>query len=702
MAEAVHGAMSSGEHLLVQAGTGTGKSLAYLVPALLHGDTVVVATATIALQGQIVDRDLPRLVDAVAPVLGRRPTFAMLKGRRNYVCRNKVAGGMPVDDEDALFAPAPSTPLGRDVLRVREWAEQTRTGDRDELVPGVGERAWSQVSVSASECLGAQRCPFGEECFAELARAEAADADVVVTNHAMLAIDAIGDGSVLPEHDVVVVDEAHELVDRVTGVATDELTPALVERAASRARKVVGADGTEALESAAGALAAALDPLPEGRLPGLPDALGQVLVLLRDGARAAQSAVAKEKRAEDGARSVASSALQEVHDTAERLLGESAYDVAWLAREPRRGAVLRVAPLHVGGLLRSTLFEDATVVLTSATLELGGSFDLVARQVGLGAQGEGEAARWQGLDVGSPFDYARQGILYVARHLPPPGRGGIDDRALDELADLLAAAGGRALALFSSMRGAVAAAELLRERVDLPILCQGEDSTAELVRRFAADARTCLFGTLSLWQGVDVPGSALQLVVIDRIPFPRPDDPVMSARSAAVDERGGNGFMSVSAAHAALLLAQGAGRLVRQGDDRGVVAVLDARLATARYGRFLRDSMPPFWFTSDREAVLGALRRIDASAPPPRPVAPRPVRARPAAKVPAPPAERVAVVLGKAWTESDDALLRSGVEAERPLGQLALRHECSEEQLVARIESLGLRHREVDEPTLLG
>jgi ATP-dependent DNA helicase DinG len=239
MAEAVAEAMRDGQHLLVQAGTGTGKSLAYLVPALLHGDTVVVATATIALQNQVVDRDLPALVDAVEPLLGRRPAYAILKGRANYLCRNRVYGGMPDDSEDALFDPSPTTQLGRDVVRLREWADETRTGDRDELDPGVSDRAWRQVSVTARECLGAAKCPYGGECWAELARARAAESEIVVTNHALLAIDALGGFPVLPEHDVVVVDEAHELVDRVTGVATDELTPAMVERAAARARRLV-------------------------------------------------------------------------------------------------------------------------------------------------------------------------------------------------------------------------------------------------------------------------------------------------------------------------------------------------------------------------------------------------------------------------------------------------------------------------------
>ncbi len=611
MAEAVARAMDEGRHLLVQAGTGTGKSLAYLVPALLHGERVVVATATIALQQQVVDRDLPALVDAVEPLLGRRPTYAILKGRANYLCRNKVLGGMPDDDQDALFEPSPTTALGRDVVRLHGWADETATGDRDELDPGVSDRAWRQVSVSARECLGAQKCPRGSDCFAELSRERAAQADVVVTNHALLAIDALESFVVLPEHDTVVVDEAHELVDRVTGVATGELTSTLAERAASRARRLV--EDTDDLVLAAAALETALAATPEGRLVELPEQLATAVSVLRDAARALVSDLTRSKGGDDGARKFAMAAVGALHETAERVAVHSPYDVTWVAHEQRRGAVLKVAPLSVNGLLREALFGERTVVLTSATLSLGGSFDPVARQVGLTGEG---APEWTGLDVGSPFDYPSQAILYVARTLPPPGRDGASPKAVDELAELVEAAGGRTLGLFSSMRAAEAAAAAMRERLDVPVLCQGDDRTAALVAAFAADEATCLFGTLSLWQGVDVPGDACRLVVIDRIPFPRPDDPLMSARAQAVEDAGGNGFVAVSATHAALRLAQGAGRLVRRSSDRGVVAVLDSRLATARYAGYLRSSLPPFWLTTDHDVAVSALRRLGVAEEP--------------------------------------------------------------------------------------
>jgi ATP-dependent DNA helicase DinG len=348
---------------------------------------------------------------------------------------------------------------------------------------------------------------------------------------------------------------------------------------------------------------------------------------LREAARELMSSLSAEqpKPGQEGARQAARAAVSEILDVAERLASGSAGpqgpDVAWVSRYRRpdggERVSLHIAPLSVAGLLRSRLYEERTVVLTSATLTLGGAFVATAGSVGLLGD---DAPAWRGLDVGSPFDYPRQGILYIARHLPAPGRDSISPKALDELTALVEAAGGRTLGLFSSRRAAEFAAAELRERLDVPVLCQGEDSTPTLVREFARTARTCLFGTLSLWQGVDVPGPACQLVVIDRIPFPRPDDPLSAARQQAVARSGGNGFMTVAATHAALRLAQGVGRLVRGAGDRGVVAVLDSRLATARYGGFLRASLPPFWTTDSRQAVLDALRRIDAAAEPPLPV----------------------------------------------------------------------------------
>ncbi|QBS43271.1 ATP-dependent DNA helicase [Nocardia sp. CS682] len=651
MATAVDHAIDTKEHLAVQAGTGTGKSLAYLVPSLRHavrtGRTVVVSTATIALQRQLVDRDLPRLSEALSKPLGRAAKFAILKGRNNYLCLNKINSVIPDEPEAELFDAFAISRLGREVQRLNEWASDTETGDRDELVPGVTDRAWKQVSVSSRECLGKSRCPFGQDCFAERARAESAQADVVVTNHALLAIDAISGIQVLPEHDVVVIDEAHELVDRVTGVATAELASTAISAAARRCAKLIDEKEVDRLEGAAEAWHDVLDELPAARWERIPDGVAPVLALIRDAAWNARTALAPQGGTTQqgdvetaAARTQALAAIDEIHDSAVRALTAfdepdpaKRHDVIWLSADEMRGVTrrsLRMAPLSVGGLLRSRLFGTATVVLTSATLQIGGSFDGLAITWGLPAQSSSQSdpgmangaeapadadkVRWSSLDVGSPFDHAKSGILYVAKHLPPPGRDGLAPAYLDEIERLIKAAGGRTLGLFSSMRAAKAATEALRERLDTPVLCQGDDSTGALVRKFADDPETSLFGTLSLWQGVDVPGPSLSLVILDRIPFPRPDDPLLTARQRAVESRGGNGFMAIAANHAALLLAQGTGRLLRSVDDRGVVAILDSRLATARYGSYLRASLPPYWETADPEVVVKALKRLTENA----------------------------------------------------------------------------------------
>lgn len=644
LAAAVGNAADTGVHLLVQAGTGTGKSLGYLAPALVRLargelDRVVVTTATLALQSQLANKDIPHALDAVEKVTGRRPKHAILKGRTNYACLLKVRDG--TDDQAALIpasellaslqeAPraAPESALGAEVLALREWAEEQLTdgqlADRDDA-PTHTDRGWQQVSIPVRECLGPQQCPQGGSCFVEKSRETARAASLVVTNHALLAIDAMHGGTALPEHEVVVIDEAHELTARVTGAASAELSPGLIERVAKRALSWLDDDDLAAeLLTAADTLRDALAELPLERVedPGSPFVAACEVV--RSVTRRVVSALGNgEAKNEPGCRQAAA-AVKEVFDVAERMAALSQQDVVWVADRERSGREGRVAPLTVGGLMRSRVFAQRTAVLTSATLKLGGDFAGVAASVGLReeervpdgypAPGVGEdddRQPWQGIDVGSPFAYHKQGILYLARRLPPPGRDGISEPALAEVAELVWAAGGRTLGLFSSRRAAETAALWVRKQLpQQTVLCQGDAQLSELTRRFVAEEETSLFGTLSLWQGIDVPGSACRLVIIDRIPFPRPDEPLTVARQRAVTEAGGNGFMAVAANHAALLLAQGSGRLIRRLSDRGVVAVLDPRLATARYGSYLRASLPPMWSTSDRETAIGALRRL--------------------------------------------------------------------------------------------
>ena len=456
MADAVAHAFDSGRHLAVQAGTGTGKSLAYLVPSLHYAHEedacVIVATATLALQRQLVERDLPRLVEA----LNGGYTYAILKGRSNYVCLNKLAG------ETALIGAEDYQWMKPHLDRVYEWADETDTGDRDHLDPGVPQQVWAKVSTTAQECPGASVCPHGDECFAEKAKAQARGVDVVVTNHALLAIDATSPIDILPAHDAVVIDEAHELVDKITDVSTATISVMALKMAATRAEKIVGkhSDGVDKLREVTGDLEEILPALPLGRweestpdeakapLAGVGDALDAVyteLSLTEDDAEGDPEGYA-EKRS-------LMSHVQTLIDGLERMLEGSDADVVWLEKDLRDERRLMVAPLSVASVLADNLFGTNTTVLTSATLALGGKFDAMARAWGL------TDLPWDSLDVGTPFDTQGSAIMYLSKHLPPPGRDGLTDELLDELEHLILAAGGRTLGLFSSKRAAVEATE---------------------------------------------------------------------------------------------------------------------------------------------------------------------------------------------------------------------------------------------------
>ena len=460
MAQAVASALDKGIHLLVQAGTGTGKSLAYLVPAAEYvtrtGGKVVVSTATLALQTQIIHRDLPRLFKAVKKDLDPLPQAALLKGRRNYVCKHKLSGGYPDEGEGMLFdlgadaeagrKPTERSGLGEEIQRIRTWEKTTDTGDRDDLLPGVSDRAWSQVSVNAFDCLGSN-CPLFTECFAEIARNKAAEADIVVTNHALLAIDAFGESNVLPEHDVIIIDEAHELKDRVTSALSGQINTSMLSAATSSVRKhTTVQDGVVSLLTTRRRHGAR--PRYRGLILHMSEALGLAGADPRLRRRSSTTSAANRKpmpvaRWQAAARDF---------ELAERFCDPGKNDVIWLSRSTFREKEttnLVVAPLSVAGTMRNGIFEESTVVATSATLSLGGNFDAVAASLGLFGP---DAPKWDSLDVGSPFDYGKQGILYVASHLPKPGRSGLSDEALIELEELVEASNGGALGLFSSGR----------------------------------------------------------------------------------------------------------------------------------------------------------------------------------------------------------------------------------------------------------
>jgi ATP-dependent DNA helicase DinG len=640
MAEAVANALSDRHHLLVQAGTGTGKSLAYLVPALVHGKKVLVATATLALQRQLVERDLPKIKAALDKELNRDISFAIYKGVGNYICLQKMNNAPNDPEAQAVFE---VSTLEADAKRLRAWAQSpAATGDRDDA-PDVDRRVWAANSVSGRECIGADECPSGSKCFAALAKAKAQTADIVVTNHTLLAIEIVDSHPILPERDAIVLDEAHEFMDRTTQAVTEEITAARVSRAANMARKHMPGKAADGLFKASEKFAKAIgdyaddlkaDPTKAGRLDKLPSVLEAPLRAVKEGVVAVTALIAADAEIIDpnsmAERARVKGALNEISQTATKLLKPGHTHVLWF--EPTY-STLYLAPLAVSDVLRGNLLTKTPVIATSATLTVGKSFDAIAKNIGfvIGGKNEDEIedgdekneqkdgmdpANLQILDVGSPFDFANQGMLYLPKDLPEPGRDGPSKEALVELGELIEAAGGRTLALFSSWRGVEAADEHLREvlaELKLPIITQRRgDSVGPLVEKFAKDEKSILLGTISLWQGIDVPGPACTLVAIDRIPFPRPDEPVLSARAAEADAAGGSGFMQISLPRAALLLAQGTGRLIRSLDDRGVVAILDSRIVNKRYGSILLNSMPPFWRTSDGAVIKDALRRLDA------------------------------------------------------------------------------------------
>ncbi len=634
MAEAVANALTDRHHLLVQAGTGTGKSLAYLVPAIVHGKKVLVATATLALQRQLVERDLPKIKPALEKVLKRDLTFAVYKGVGNYLCLQKMNGAISDPDGEILMEIGA---LEKDQKRLRAWAQTPGvSGDRDDA-PDVDRRVWYANSVSGRECIGKDECTFGSQCFSANAKAKAQTADVVVTNHTLLAIEIVDSHPILPERDAIILDEAHEFMDRTTQAVTEELTAGGVERAAKMAAKHLPNKTTLAFAKAADEFAEAIgdfakdvrvDPTRAGRLPELPSSLVSPIRKVKEASAAVIALIQADSDVIDpdamAQRARVKGATNEVQQIASKMLRPGAHQVMWF--EPSF-STLYLAPLAVSGVLRANLLTQSPVIATSATLTIGKSFDAIAKSIGfvVGSEveeeeseaqnGEIDPANVQMLDVGSPFDFAAQGMLYLPRHIPEPGRDGPSLDALTELGELIEAAGGRTLALFSSWRGVEMADEHLRKvlaDLKLPIITQKRgDSVGPLVERFAKDPSSILLGTIGLWQGIDVPGPSCTLVAIDRIPFPRPDEPVMAARSAEADAAGGSGFMQVSLPRAALLLAQGTGRLIRSLDDRGVVAILDSRIVTKQYGSTLLNSMPPFYRTSDGAVIRDALKRLN-------------------------------------------------------------------------------------------
>ena len=598
MCEAVASALDQDRHLVVAAGTGTGKSMAYLAPLVASGKKAVVATATKALQDQLVKKDLPQLARA----LGVPLDYAVLKGRSNYICRKKLAdlAAAAGSEQGQLIAANSALEAGRireEIEQLAVWANQTPDGDEAGLDFKPSARAWEAVSVSGRECPGAANCPSGSDCFAEQARNKAAEVDVLVVNTHLYCLHVFTDAEILPAHDAVVFDEAQTVEDIAAAAAGVSVTAGRFEAAARTVRAAVPRSRTaDALDAAGKSLRSALRPYRDQQLSPVPDELVDLTVLCRGRLDAANAEV-RDASGDDTRRAMARRSLAALAEDLAQASDQETEDAVWVEGHERNPA-WRTAPIDVSTPLQQRLWTHTPAVLTSATIPAN-----LVDTLGV-PQDQCDA-----LDVGSPFDYRSSGLLYCAKSLPNPNKPGRDKGAHREIARMITAAGGRTLALFTSYDAMNRAAEAVRRMTDLRVYTQLDFPKQELVRRFSVEEESCLFATIGLWQGVDVPGRSLSLVVVDRIPFPRPDEPLMSARR----ERCGPGaFHQIDVPKAATMLAQGIGRLIRSANDRGVVAVLDSRLATARYRQDLLRGLPPFRRTIDIaevEAFLADIRR---------------------------------------------------------------------------------------------
>lgn len=661
-------AAASGNPLIVQAGTGTGKSLAYLCAAVGAQTPAVVSTATRQLSDQLANSDIPLIAEAAEELLGRPLTARSLKGRTNYLCLAKLddlqrlesqaADSAPTRQEEQAFdlgieipepEPEPDEPEGdpaekstlnrpsaadlealRDIL---EWADDPGDGDRVGAPPAP-DRVWMQVATNAAGCPGARTCAFGEDCYAELARDEAREADIVVANHALLAQDLISPNPLFESKQLIILDEVHELQGYLSSAWGHELHPASTERTVLQAiRRIPKADTDMAATGAKlladiNALVSGLIEIPgqrwteelpayvDGPLESMERNLAKLNTkfeqLIKDTKAMGENEVAARYQSVRGS-------LVEIAESVKALRTPDPYMVRW-SREGRDGnpGLLACAPLEVGAKFRE-LVGERSLVATSATAAVGEDFTPVARVLGLTehnlqtSEGEPINNNWSGVDVGSPFDYAKQGILYIPTHVPEPvGKDRFDhsEAVLDELTDLVNAAGGRTLALFTTTAGAKAAAEHLRNETDFAILEHGELPSNILAEEFADDETSVLCATMGMWNGLNVVGPACMLVVIDKIPFAPMSDPLVQARRENADAAGRNGFSEVFVADAALSLTQGSGRLIRSSSDRGVVAILDQRLLSKGYGKSMLRSLPPMWRTSKKEVVVSALERL--------------------------------------------------------------------------------------------
>ena len=608
MAHAVSDALAEGKHLIVQAGTGTGKTIAYLVPAIVAGKKTVVTTATKALQDQLAHKDLPFLVEHLGSYVNREITFAVLKGRSNYVCRQRLAEingesekkNRKNDSPTLLEVDEMSQSVRREIDLISEWVKGSKSGDMADISWSPSERAMRAVSVGSDECPGARRCPVGGTCFSEIARFKASEADIVVVNTHLYGLHVASGGQLLPEHEVLIVDEAHGLEDIMSDTVGVSLHAGNFNFFAGVVKRIIadpkvisdivniGMMLDEVLTGLHNQRISAPLPLEitavlaEGRR-----LVARILDILRTIDTKDDDSNQRKLRAQTLA-----TRLADTIDVALKTDDTYVPYVSGTVDHPK----LDIAPLDVGPVLDAGVWQKTTAILTSATVP-----NKMAERIGL------PISRTQTCNVESPFDYQSNAVLYCSKHLPNPNSAEFTKLMHEELFHLIAAAGGRTLALFTSYKALDLAVEAMRKKLPNTILSQREYQKTQLVKLFTEDESSCLFATSGFFQGIDIPGRTLSLVTLDRIPFPRPDDPLLSARRDAIGDRA---FREIDLPRAATLLAQATGRLIRNATDRGVVAVFDPRLGNAGYRRDILESMPPMRKSIDRAEVEEFLRLI--------------------------------------------------------------------------------------------
>ncbi len=595
MVRGVAEAFSRRQHTIIEAGTGVGKSLAYLVPAAMSGQRVVIATATKNLQDQLAQKDAP-MVSAHAS----RTKVAVLKGKNNYLCRNRahsVGGAAQMSFDDGTEVPKG---VADQMRRILKWADETTTGDRDELSFEIDQRAWRGLSVTPQECLERSRCPQGHACFAELAKDRAAESSILIVNTHLYAAHLASGSMLLPAHELVIFDEAHEVLDIFASLLGTSLNASRLRALSGVARSLLGAEFAQScldLMNCADRLAGTLQiqferneltGLDEDSLRELPRA-SELVVRLVEALRSLEAVDPESDARKIRALGPGIHLMNDLDRVSKLRDGELLY----LARRDRE-VDIEVSLVDVGPRLHDDLWGSVTAVLTSATIP-----DNLAKN--LGFDGDCVVERFE-----SPFDYQQNSLLYVPEHFPSRNADGAENAIIEELVELIRAAAGRTLALFTNRAVMNRVADAVAPRLKTPVLVQGTLSRQRIITEFRDDAEASLFAVTSFWQGIDVPGHSLSLVTIDRLPFAVPNDPLAEARRARSDKP----FYEVDLPRAAMLLAQGVGRLIRTNTDRGVVAVLDTRLAEASYKSALFRKLPPMKRTRDKNLVHEFLKDL--------------------------------------------------------------------------------------------